>query len=151
MLLFRGSLVTWKLYLNCVIIPVIVFKTSNDVAPEVILFAVFQTLQFETLTPKVHRNFLSRIPVRSRKVYTLKKYVHAVHLMWKANTKIFIQVADRFSKPTCLSCHRFRDTSSSFDASSKRYVITNPPDNFLLHSTDQVSINQGKIILSDWP
>ena len=34
---------------------------------------------------------------------------------------------------------RFRDTSSSFDASSKRYVITNPPDDFNLLPTDQVS------------
>ena len=33
---------------------------------------------------------------------------------------------------------RFRDTSSSFDASSKRYVITNPPDDFMLLTTDQV-------------
>jgi hypothetical protein len=34
---------------------------------------------------------------------------------------------------------RFRDTSSSCDASSKRYVITNPPDDFSLLPTDQVS------------
>lgn len=33
---------------------------------------------------------------------------------------------------------RFRDTSSSCDASSKRYVITNPPDDFTLLPTDQV-------------
>jgi len=33
---------------------------------------------------------------------------------------------------------RFRDTSSSCDASSKRYVITNPPDDFSLLPTDQV-------------
>merc|ERR1711981_449007 len=30
----------------------------------------------------------------------------------------------------CIGLYRFRDTSSSFDASSKRYVITNPPDDF---------------------
>merc|ERR1719471_2579599 len=42
----------------------------------------------------------------------------------------------------CIGLYRFRDTSSSFDASSKRYVITNPPDNFLLHSTDQVFVLQ---------
>ena len=36
------------------------------------------------------------------------------------------------------NCFRFRDTSSSFDASSKRYVITNPPDDFGLLATDQV-------------
>ena len=35
--------------------------------------------------------------------------------------------------------YRFRDTSSSFDASSKRYVITNPPVDFQLLPTDQVS------------
>nr|XP_033325271.1 calcium-activated potassium channel slowpoke isoform X36 [Megalopta genalis] len=35
--------------------------------------------------------------------------------------------------------YRFRDTSSSCDASSKRYVITNPPDDFTLLPTDQVS------------
>ncbi|CAG7731961.1 unnamed protein product, partial [Allacma fusca] len=33
---------------------------------------------------------------------------------------------------------RFRDTSSSPDASSKRYVITNPPDDFTMLPTDQV-------------
>ena len=36
------------------------------------------------------------------------------------------------------SWNRFRDTSSSCDASSKRYVITNPPDEFQLLPTDQV-------------
>lgn len=36
---------------------------------------------------------------------------------------------------------RFRDTSSSCDASSKRYVITNPPDDFQLLPTDQVIEN----------
>jgi potassium large conductance calcium-activated channel subfamily M alpha member 1 len=39
----------------------------------------------------------------------------------------------------CIGLYRFRDTSSSCDASSKRYVITNPPDDFLLLPTDQVS------------
>lgn len=39
-----------------------------------------------------------------------------------------------------LMFHRFRDTSSSCDASSKRYVITNPPDDFQLLPTDQVNI-----------
>nr|XP_053652323.1 calcium-activated potassium channel slowpoke-like isoform X5 [Cherax quadricarinatus] len=38
-----------------------------------------------------------------------------------------------------LDC-RFRDTSSSCDASSKRYVITNPPDDFTLLPTDQVFV-----------
>ena len=33
---------------------------------------------------------------------------------------------------------RFRDTTSSFDASNKRYVITNPPNDFSLLPTDQV-------------
>ncbi|KAK0173120.1 hypothetical protein PV328_006363, partial [Microctonus aethiopoides] len=36
--------------------------------------------------------------------------------------------------------YRFRDTSSSCDASSKRYVITNPPDDFALLPTDQVFV-----------
>ncbi|OAD55822.1 Calcium-activated potassium channel slowpoke [Eufriesea mexicana] len=38
----------------------------------------------------------------------------------------------------CIGLYRFRDTSSSCDASSKRYVITNPPDDFTLLPTDQV-------------
>lgn len=38
----------------------------------------------------------------------------------------------------CIGLYRFRDTSSSCDASSKRYVITNPPDDFSLLPTDQV-------------
>ncbi|XKL65988.1 hypothetical protein PGB90_009408 [Kerria lacca] len=40
----------------------------------------------------------------------------------------------------CIGLYRFRDTSSSCDASSKRYVITNPPDDFLLLPTDQVFV-----------
>lgn len=40
----------------------------------------------------------------------------------------------------CIGLYRFRDTSSSCDASSKRYVITNPPDDFSLLPTDQVSL-----------
>jgi hypothetical protein len=39
----------------------------------------------------------------------------------------------------CFLSIRFRDTSSSVDASSKRYVVTNPPDDFTLLPTDQVS------------
>ncbi|EDS25827.1 calcium-activated potassium channel alpha chain [Culex quinquefasciatus] len=40
----------------------------------------------------------------------------------------------------CIGLYRFRDTSSSCDASSKRYVITNPPDDFSLLPTDQVRV-----------
>ncbi|XP_048007397.1 calcium-activated potassium channel slowpoke isoform X4 [Leguminivora glycinivorella] len=40
----------------------------------------------------------------------------------------------------CIGLYRFRDTSSSCDASSKRYVITNPPDDFILLPTDQVFV-----------
>lgn len=40
----------------------------------------------------------------------------------------------------CIGLYRFRDTSSSCDASSKRYVITNPPDDFKLLPTDQVFV-----------
>ncbi|KAL4711704.1 hypothetical protein ACJJTC_003471, partial [Scirpophaga incertulas] len=39
-----------------------------------------------------------------------------------------------------IGLYRFRDTSSSCDASSKRYVITNPPDDFCLLPTDQVFV-----------
>ncbi|CAH1715759.1 unnamed protein product [Aphis gossypii] len=40
----------------------------------------------------------------------------------------------------CIGLYRFRDRSSSCDASSKRYVITNPPDDFSLMPTDQVFV-----------
>lgn len=40
----------------------------------------------------------------------------------------------------CIGLYRFRDTSSSVDASSKRYVVTNPPDDFTLLPTDQVFV-----------
>uniref|UniRef100_A0A1B6J7W9 BK channel n=1 Tax=Homalodisca liturata TaxID=320908 RepID=A0A1B6J7W9_9HEMI len=40
----------------------------------------------------------------------------------------------------CIGLYRFRDTSSSCDASSKRYVITNPPDDFSLLPTDQAFV-----------
>ena len=43
-----------------------------------------------------------------------------------------------FHRLTTAYCCRFRDTSSSVDASSKRYVVTNPPDDFTLLPTDQV-------------
>ena len=44
----------------------------------------------------------------------------------------------------CIGLYRFRDTSTSLNASSKRYVITNPPGTFRLLPTDQVS--QGHIL-----
>ncbi|XP_065581789.1 calcium-activated potassium channel slowpoke-like isoform X7 [Artemia franciscana] len=40
----------------------------------------------------------------------------------------------------CIGLYRFRDTSSSVEASSKRYVVTNPPDDFTLLPTDQVFV-----------
>ena len=42
---------------------------------------------------------------------------------------------------------RFRDTSLSFNASAKRYVITNPPDHFKLLPTDQVIQYTGQYVL----
>ncbi|XP_022237688.1 calcium-activated potassium channel slowpoke-like, partial [Limulus polyphemus] len=40
----------------------------------------------------------------------------------------------------CIGIYRFRDTSNSCEASSKRYVITNPPADFTLLSTDKVYV-----------
>ncbi|XP_071033716.1 calcium-activated potassium channel slowpoke isoform X2 [Parasteatoda tepidariorum] len=40
----------------------------------------------------------------------------------------------------CIGLYRFRDTSSSCEASSKRFVITNPPADFLLLPTDMVFV-----------
>jgi hypothetical protein len=80
--------------------------------------------------------------------------------MWMANTNLILsdKLAEDliywlYAVADLLSCFcsqfilmvcaiywlRFRDTSSSCDASSKRYVITNPPDDFSLLPTDQVS------------
>ncbi|XP_043234369.1 calcium-activated potassium channel slowpoke-like isoform X13 [Amphibalanus amphitrite] len=42
----------------------------------------------------------------------------------------------------CIGLYRFRDTNSSPDASTKRYVITNPPGDFALLPTDQVFVIQ---------
>eukprot|EP00095_Tigriopus_kingsejongensis_P012697 maker-scaffold22_size673200-snap-gene-5.41 protein:Tk12697 transcript:maker-scaffold22_size673200-snap-gene-5.41-mRNA-1 annotation:"large conductance calcium-activated potassium channel splice variant l37" len=54
----------------------------------------------------------------------------------------------------CIGLYRFRDTSSSFDASSKRYVITNPPGEFSLLPTDQVFVlmqfDHGMEYRPDW-
>ncbi|TRY80926.1 hypothetical protein TCAL_08819 [Tigriopus californicus] len=54
----------------------------------------------------------------------------------------------------CIGLYRFRDTSSSFDASSKRYVITNPPGEFALLPTDQVFVlmqfDHGMEYRPDW-
>jgi len=40
----------------------------------------------------------------------------------------------------CIGLYRFRDVSNSFNASAKRYVITNPPGSFKLLPTDQVFV-----------
>ncbi|GFU80416.1 calcium-activated potassium channel slowpoke [Trichonephila clavipes] len=40
----------------------------------------------------------------------------------------------------CIGLYRFRDTSSSCEASSKRFVITNPPADFPLLPTDMVFV-----------
>lgn len=50
---------------------------------------------------------------------------------------LFVAALKQFGM-LCIGLYRFRDTSSSCDASSKRYVITNPPDDFQLLPTDQV-------------
>merc|ERR1719233_118169 len=42
----------------------------------------------------------------------------------------------------CIGLYRFRDTANTFDASSKRYVITNPPTDFALLPSDQVYVLQ---------
>lgn len=56
---------------------------------------------------------------------------------------LFVAALKQFGM-LCIGLYRFRDTSNSADASSKRYVITNPPDDFQLLPTDQV---QGLIFL----
>nr|CAI5825772.1 unnamed protein product [Callosobruchus analis] len=50
---------------------------------------------------------------------------------------LFVAALKQFGM-LCIGLYRFRDTSSSCDASSKRYVITNPPDDFQLLPTDQL-------------
>lgn len=50
---------------------------------------------------------------------------------------LFIAALKQFGM-LCIGLYRFRDTSNSCDASSKRYVITNPPDDFQLLPSDQV-------------
>ncbi|KAK9743637.1 hypothetical protein QE152_g8417 [Popillia japonica] len=52
---------------------------------------------------------------------------------------LFVSALKQFGM-LCIGLYRFRDTSSSCDASSKRYVITNPPDDFQLLPTDQVFV-----------
>uniref|UniRef100_A0A6P7GE27 Calcium-activated potassium channel slowpoke-like n=1 Tax=Diabrotica virgifera virgifera TaxID=50390 RepID=A0A6P7GE27_DIAVI len=52
---------------------------------------------------------------------------------------LFVAALKQFGM-LCIGLYRFRDTSSSCDASSKRYVITNPPDDFQLLPTDQVFV-----------
>merc|ERR1719334_886270 len=51
----------------------------------------------------------------------------------------------------CIGLYRFRDNTASFNASSKRYVITNPPANFKLLSTDQVFVLMQFGRKKDWP
>merc|ERR1719477_534400 len=51
----------------------------------------------------------------------------------------------------CIGLYRFRDTSSCFNASSKRYVITNPPGTFKLLPTDQVFVLMQFGRKKDWP
>ncbi|XP_050305673.1 calcium-activated potassium channel slowpoke [Anthonomus grandis grandis] len=52
---------------------------------------------------------------------------------------LFVAALKQFGM-LCIGLYRFRDTSSTCDASSKRYVITNPPDDFQLLPTDQVFV-----------
>merc|ERR1719483_1243783 len=51
----------------------------------------------------------------------------------------------------CIGLYRFRDTSNQFNASSKRYVITNPPGTFKLLPTDQVFVLMQFGRKKDWP
>jgi len=51
----------------------------------------------------------------------------------------------------CIGLYRFRDTSHCFNASAKRYVITNPPGNFRLLPTDQVFVIMQFGRKKDWP
>ncbi|KAF2899402.1 hypothetical protein ILUMI_06771, partial [Ignelater luminosus] len=52
---------------------------------------------------------------------------------------LFIAALKQFGM-LCIGLYRFRDTSNSCDASSKRYVITNPPDDFQLLPSDQAFV-----------
>lgn len=42
----------------------------------------------------------------------------------------------------CIGLYRFRDTNSTVaqNPSAKRYVITNPPDDFVLMTSDKVTV-----------
>merc|ERR1719264_1633958 len=51
----------------------------------------------------------------------------------------------------CIGLYRFRDNTASFNASSKRYVITNPPGTFKLLATDQVFVLMQFGRKKDWP
>lgn len=51
----------------------------------------------------------------------------------------------------CIGLYRFRDVSNSFNASAKRYVITNPPGSFKLLPTDQVFVLMQFGRKKDWP
>merc|ERR1719384_3110596 len=51
----------------------------------------------------------------------------------------------------CIGLYRFRDNTASFNASSKRYVITNPPGTFKLLATDQVFVLIQFGRKKDWP
>lgn len=51
---------------------------------------------------------------------------------------LFVQSLRQYGM-LCIGVYRFRDTSGLNEASSKRYVVTNPPDDFILIPTDMVS------------
>jgi len=51
----------------------------------------------------------------------------------------------------CVGLYRFRDIHNSFNASAKRYVITNPPGGFKLLPTDQVFVLMQFGRKKDWP
>ena len=65
-------------------------------------------------------------------------------LVWRISVYFASDFTGWFPSPmrwevvVTLVLFRFRDTSTSLNASSKRYVITNPPGNFKLLPTDQV-------------
>ena len=46
----------------------------------------------------------------------------------------------------CIGIYRFRDTTQSPEASNKRYVITNPPDDLVLIPSDMVTLSSPQSI-----
>lgn len=111
------------------------------------------TCRFHFCTILFMRVYFITIPVLSSSISSYNHYqigrLRSIHVFNQSYFEIHLQEGGKYGELfsaalrnygiLCIGLYRFRDTSASTQSpSSKRYVITNPPDDFPLLPTDQV-------------